>query len=397
MRILSLSKDRAEIEKILNRPPFEESALALAREIIAKIKEGGDSALLSFVRRFDSPNVSSLAVSQEEIESAYAKAKKSFIRAVRRAKGNIERFHKVCLKSLRETVLKLPNGTKLASLIRPIERVGIYIPGGKAPYPSTLLMTAIPAQVAGVSEIILCSPPQADGEIHPLILATAKELGISRIFRAGGAHAIAGMAFGTETIPKVDKIVGPGGAIVAGAKKEVFGYVSIESIAGPSEVLILADEKANPSFIASDLLAQAEHDPLAWSVLVTTSAQLAEAVRKEINDLLPSMGRREIIERSLGERGFAIIADSLESAIAFANDFAPEHLEIMVENGEEIVQFIRNASHMLGGAEVGGEPFRYVAFEDAHLAFFPLLCPEDEMGIERTPSPIGAVHQLPIY
>jgi len=349
VRIISLSRDKAEIERILNRPPFEESTLTLTRDIVQKVRDNGDSALLSFVQLFDSPNVSSLAVSEEELASAYKKVSDSFLRAIRRAKRNIQRFHKACLKGIKDTVLNLPNGTKLASLIRPLEKVGIYIPGGRAPYPSTLLMTAIPAQIAGVEEIIVCSPPQKDGEIHPLILAVAKELGIGKIFRAGGAHAISAMAFGTETIPRVDKIVGPGGAIVAEAKREVFGYASIESIAGPSEVLILAEERTNPSFIASDLLAQAEHDPLAWSVLITTSLPLAEAVKGEIEQLLPSMGRREIIERSLGQRGFAIIADSLESAINFINDFAPEHLEILLENGEEIVPLIKNAGAMFLG------------------------------------------------
>ncbi|MGB9797657.1 MAG: histidinol dehydrogenase, partial [bacterium] len=258
MRILYLEKDRKEIQEILNRPPFEEIALDSAKEIIKKVREGGDFALISLVKKFDSPNITSLSVSPSDLEEAHRKVSRSFLSAIRRAKRNIERFHKSCLKNLKEMILKFPNGTKLASLLRPIEKVGIYIPGGKAPYPSTLLMTAIPAQVAGVKEIIVCSPPQKDGEIHPLILATAKELGIEKIFRAGGAHAIAALAFGTESIPKVDKIVGPGGAIVAGAKREVFGYVGIESIAGPSEILVLADEKANPYFIALDLLAQAE-------------------------------------------------------------------------------------------------------------------------------------------
>lgn len=349
MKILKLSNDRTEIERIINRPPVEESALSIAREIISTVREGGDSALLSLVQRYDSPNVSSLIVSDEAIELAYRKTSKSLIQAIRRAGKNIRRFHEACLRNIKETVVNLTNGSKLASLIRPIEKVGIYIPGGKAPYPSTLLMTAIPAQVAGVKEIIVCSPPQAEGEIHHLILATAKEVGISKIFRAGGAHAIAGMAFGTETIPRVDKIVGPGGAIVAGAKKEVFGYVSIESIAGPSEVLILADDEANPSFIASDLLAQAEHDPLAWSVLVTTSLKLAEVVKKEIEELLPSMGRRDIIEQSLGQRGFAIIADSIDKAIGFVNDFAPEHLEIMVQDGDAILPLIKNAGAIFLG------------------------------------------------
>jgi histidinol dehydrogenase len=349
VRVLRIDRDKEEIGKLLNRPPFEELALDLAKEIIQKVKEGGDSVLLRFVREFDSPNVKSLLVSPEDLEEAHKKASKSFLSAIRRARRNIERYHKAILKNLRETILHLPNGTKLASFIRPIERVGIYIPGGRAPYPSTLLMTAIPAQVAGVKEIIVCSPPQKDGEIHPLILATAKELGIEKVIRAGGAHAISAMAFGTESIPKVDKIVGPGGAIVAGAKKEVFGYVGIESIAGPSEVLILADEKANPHFIALDLLAQAEHDPLAWSVLVTTSQELAERVLREIEALIRGMERREIIEESLGNRGYIIIANSLEMAIEFVNDFAPEHLEIMMEEGEEIVPFIENAGAIFLG------------------------------------------------
>ncbi|MBC7330193.1 histidinol dehydrogenase [bacterium] len=349
MRVLRLDRDKDEIVKLLNRPPFEESALSLAKEIIHKVREDGDSALLQFVRKFDSPNVKSLLVSLQDLERAHKKASKSFLSAIRRARRNIERFHKAILKNLRETTLKLPNGTKLASLIRPLERVGVYIPGGRAPYPSTLLMTAVPAQVAGVKEIIVCSPPQKDGEIHPLILATAKELGIERVIRAGGAHAISAMAFGTESVPKVDKIVGPGGAIVAGAKKEVFGYVGIESIAGPSEVLILADEKANHHFIALDLLAQAEHDPLAWSVLVTTSEELAERVLNEIETLLPGMARREIIEESLGNRGYIIIANSVEMAIEFVNDFAPEHLQIMMEEGEEIVPLIENAGAIFLG------------------------------------------------
>ena len=349
MRVLRLDRDKEEIEKLLNRPPFEESALNLAKEIVQKVREGGDSALLQFVQRFDSPKVKSLLVSPEDLEKAYKKASKSFLSAIRRARRNIERFHKAILKNIKETILNLPNGTKLASLIRPIEKVGIYIPGGRAPYPSTLLMTAVPAQVAGVREIIVCSPPQKDGEIHPLILATAKELGIEKVLRAGGAHAIAALAFGTESVPKVDKIVGPGGAIVAGAKKEVFGYVEIESIAGPSEILALADGKANPHFIALDLLAQAEHDPLAWSVLVTTSEELAERVLNEIETLLPEMERREIIEESLRNRGFVIIANSRERAIDFVNDFSPEHLEIMMEEGEKIVHLIENAGAIFLG------------------------------------------------
>ncbi|MGC8843198.1 MAG: histidinol dehydrogenase, partial [bacterium] len=342
MRILYLEKDRKEIQEILNRPPFEEIALDSAKEIIKKVREGGDFALISLVKKFDSPNITSLSVSPSDLEEAHRKVSRSFLSAIRRAKRNIERFHKSCLKNLKEMILKFPNGTKLASLLRPIEKVGIYIPGGKAPYPSTLLMTAIPAQVAGVKEIIVCSPPQKDGEIHPLILATAKELGIEKIFRAGGAHAIAALAFGTESIPKVDKIVGPGGAIVAGAKREVFGYVGIESIAGPSEILVLADEKANPYFIALDLLAQAEHDPLAWSILLTTSPDLADRVLREIEALMPKMERKAIIEESLRNRGFVIIADSLGKAVDFVNDFAPEHLEIMIEGWEELIPLIKN-------------------------------------------------------
>ncbi|MGB9876273.1 MAG: histidinol dehydrogenase [bacterium] len=349
MRILYLEKDRKEIQEILNRPPFEEIALDSAKEIIKKVREGGDFALISLVKKFDSPNITSLSVSPSDLEEAHRKVSRSFLSAIRRAKRNIERFHKSCLKNLKEMILKFPNGTKLASLLRPIEKVGIYIPGGKAPYPSTLLMTAIPAQVAGVKEIIVCSPPQKDGEIHPLILATAKELGIEKIFRAGGAHAIAALAFGTESIPKVDKIVGPGGAIVAGAKREVFGYVGIESIAGPSEILVLADEKANPYFIALDLLAQAEHDPLAWSILLTTSPDLADRVLREIEALMPKMERKAIIEESLRNRGFVIIADSLDKAIDFVNDFAPEHLEIMIEGWEELIPLIKNAGAIFVG------------------------------------------------
>ncbi|MBC7326610.1 histidinol dehydrogenase [bacterium] len=349
MKVLNLRKDKKEIARIINRPPFEESALKAVSDIVKRVREEGDSALIDFVHRYDSPNVRSLGVSEEEVERAYDKAPKRFLSAVRRAKRNIENFHRACLKNIRETFLRFPNGTKLASLIRPIERVGIYIPGGKAIYPSTLLMTAIPAQVAGVGEIIICSPAQRDGEIHPLILATAKELGLRKIYRVGGAQAISAMAFGTETIPKVDKIVGPGGAMVASAKREVFGYVSIESIAGPSEVLILADETANPRFIASDLLAQAEHDPLAWSVLVTTSPTLVEEVEKEMDAILPTLGRIEIIKSSLDQRGYSVIADSLNEAIEFVNDFAPEHLEIMAQNAEEFLPKIKHAGAIFLG------------------------------------------------
>ncbi len=350
MRIIFLDRDKEEIEKLTNRPPLEESALQTAKEIIEAVRKRGDSALLEFTRKFDSPHISQLEVTEEEIESALSEVKGAVVSALNRAIRSIVKFHRACLRNtVKATHLRTADGVELRSLVRPLKRVGLYIPGGRASYPSTVLMTAIPARVAGVEEIIMCSPPRQDGSLDPLLIVAGKKAGVDRIFKVGGAQAIAGMAFGTETIPKVDKIVGPGGAIVASAKKEVFGYVNIEGIAGPSEVLILCDETANPRFVALDLLAQAEHDPLAWAVLVTTSPSLAQEVLKEVTSRIETLERKEIIRQSLEKRGYVVIAKDLSQAVAFANAFAPEHLQIILKEEQEILGKIENAGAIFLG------------------------------------------------
>ena len=323
------------------------NAEATVRRIIADVQEAGDSAVRRWTKKLDQVELKSFWVSEEEINRAVKSMPASYSRSLRHAMTNILRFHKAQLRTNRTFTTR--EGAQLGFRFVPVERVGIYIPGGKAAYPSTVLMNVIPAKVAGVREIIIASPPSSSGSVHPAVLGAAGFLGIRRILRIGGAQAIAALAFGTKTVPKVDVITGPGNIYVATAKKLVFGTVGIDSIAGPSEIAILADASANPAFIAADLIAQAEHDSSAVAIAVTTSESMANAISREIRKLSKATPRRVAVQQSLSNNGFIVIADSLESAIQFINELAPEHLEVMTKQPERVAERIRNAGAIFIG------------------------------------------------
>ena len=316
-------------------------------EIIAAVRAEGDAALFRFCRQFDRAELSSLAVSAEEIDEAFAAVEPKFIEILEAAAKNIRAFHE---KQVRNSfILNNENGIVIGQKIIPVDRAGLYVPGGTAAYPSTVLMDAIPAKIAGVREVVMVTPPSADGKINPVILAAAKIAGIDRIFKVGGAQAVAALAYGTESIPKVDKIVGPGNAYVAEAKKQVFGVVSIDMIAGPSEILVVADGKSNPRHVAADLLSQAEHDRMASAVLVTDSAELATAVSDELERQIPLLSRAEIARTSIDANGKIIVAPTLDVAIDIANELAPEHLELCVDNPFDYLDAIRHAGSIFMG------------------------------------------------
>lgn len=337
-----------DYEKTEKSPIFQRTTPNLqvtepVREIIARVRKEGDQALFAYSRLFDKVEVSSLEVTGEELEDAMEKADKELISVLTSAAENIRAYHS---QQKRTGFSFSPEpGVVLGQKITPLEKVGIYVPGGTAAYPSTVLMTAIPAKIAGCGEIVMVSPP----EIPPAILAAAKIAGVDRIFRVGGAQAIAALAYGTEIIPRVDKIVGPGNAYVAEAKRQVFGQVAIDMIAGPSEILIIADEKSNPAHIAADMLSQAEHDKLASAVLITTSRSLAEAVQKELEAQLLELPRKEIARASLEGQGKIILAASIPQAIEISNRLAPEHLELMVERPMDYLDSIQNAGSVFLG------------------------------------------------
>lgn len=316
--------------------------------IIAEVKAGGDKALFACTERFDGVKLFSLAVTREEIDEAYKTVEPAFLDVLREAAENIRAFHK---NQVREgfRLGKTGQGVVTGQKITPIERVGLYVPGGTAAYPSTVLMDAIPAKIAGCSEIVMVTPPGKDGKIPAAILAAADVAGVDRIFKIGGAQAIAALAFGTESVPKVDKIVGPGNAFVAEAKKQVFGTVSIDMIAGPSEILVVADGSCDPAFVAADLLSQAEHDKNASAVLVTDSAALAEAVRDELERQIPQLPRCEIARASIDKNGKIIVAENLLQAIEISNEIAPEHLELSVENPFDYLDAVKNAGSVFLG------------------------------------------------
>ncbi len=316
-------------------------------DILADVRKNGDAALLGYTKKFDKAELSSLEVSAEETDAAIASADPALFEVMKKAAKNIEAFHR---RQLREGfVINGDDGVILGQRVLPLERVGVYVPGGTASYPSTVLMNCIPAKLAGVRELILITPPAPDGSVSPDILAAAKIGGADRIIKAGGAQAVAALAYGTETVPKVDKIVGPGNAYVAEAKRQVFGQVAIDMIAGPSEILIIADGTANAAFVAADLLSQAEHDAMASAVLVTTSPALAEEVAAEIERQLETLPRREIARRSIDGNGRILLADSPEQAIDLANTLAPEHLELCVEKPFDMLERIRNAGSVFLG------------------------------------------------
>ena len=316
-------------------------------EIIARVKKDGDSALYAYAEKFDRVRLSSLEVSQEEIDFAYENADENFVAVLEEAAENIRSFHKQQLR--KGFSLRRADGSVVGQKITPIERAGLYVPGGTAAYPSTVLMDAIPAKLAGVKEIVMVTPPAKDGKVNPDILTAAKVAGVTRIFKIGGAQAIAALAYGTESVPKVDKIVGPGNAYVAEAKKQVFGKVDIDMIAGPSEILIVADGKNNPKFVAADLLSQAEHDKMASAVLVTDDKAFAKAVAEELERQIPTLDRREIARTSIDDNGKIIVTADLAAAIEVANEIAPEHLELCVDDPFLWLDKVRHAGSVFLG------------------------------------------------
>lgn len=358
MRIVKLTAESKKglLEDLLQRSPNHygqyESAVA---EIIETVKKGGDEALFSYTEKFDhcKMDAAHIRVTREEIDEAYQKVAADFVEVMKKSAANIRAFHE---KQLRNSWFDpKPDGTILGMKILPIAIAGVYVPGGKAAYPSSVLMNVLPAKVAGVERIIMTTPPGADGKVNPGTLVAAHIAGVDEIYKVGGAQAIAAMAFGTQSIPKVDKITGPGNIFVALAKKACFGYVSIDSIAGPSEILVIADETANPRYVAADLLSQAEHDELASAILITTSKTLADQVSIEVDRFVANLSRREIIEKSLNNYGYILLVDSLDEAADTANEIASEHLEILTKDPFAMMTKIRNTGAIFLG-EYSSEP-----------------------------------------
>ena len=358
MRIQKLNKDTKQnlLEDLLKRSPNSYGQYeASVQSILNEVKEKKDEAVFAFTRKFDGAEISAdnILVTEAEIEEAYQEVDASLLDVIRKARNNIENFH--AKQRQNSWFDSKPDGTILGQKVTPLQRVGVYVPGGKAVYPSSVLMNVMPAKVAGVDEIIMVTPPGKEGKISPNTLVAAKEAGVDKIYKVGGAQAIGALAYGTESIPKVDKIVGPGNIYVALAKKAVYGHVSIDSIAGPSEILVIADETANPRYVAADLLSQAEHDELASAILVTTSEDLAKAVSNEVDGFLKVLSRSEIIAKSLDNYGYILIADTMDDVIDVANEIASEHLEIQTKNPFEVMTKIRNAGAIFIG-EYASEP-----------------------------------------
>ena len=352
MKTVTLNKENKQeiLNELQNRSPeaFEEQE-RVVRTILQDVRIKGDEAVLAYTEKFDGIRLeaSGLLVRKEEIDAAYNEVDPSLPEVIRKALVHILSYHE---KQKRNSwITTTEEGTLLGVRILPMERVGVYVPGGKAAYPSSVLMNIVPAKVAGVDEIIMVTPCGRDGRVNPAVLVAANEAGADRIYRVGGAQAVAALAYGTETIPKVDKIVGPGNIYVALAKKAVFGSVSIDSVAGPSEILVLADETADPRYVAADLLSQAEHDEMASAVLITTSKELSEKVCTEIDGFLKNLSRRAIIEKSLDQFGYILLAENMDDAIAAANAFAPEHLEIQTAAPLEVMTRIRHAGAIFLG------------------------------------------------
>lgn len=319
----------------------------IVSEIIADVRKNGDKALFAYCEKFDKAKLTALQVSEAEIEEALAAVEPEFLDILQKAAVNIRNFHQRQVRN--SFVISEENGIVVGQKIIPVDRAGLYVPGGTAAYPSTVLMDSIPARIAGVREVVMVTPPNKEGKVNPVILAAAKIAGVDRIFKVGGAQAVAALAYGTESIPRVDKIVGPGNAFVAEAKKQVFGQVSIDMIAGPSEILIVANGASNPRHLAADLLSQAEHDKLASAVLVTDSAELAKAVQAELEVQIPMLERAEIARSSIDNNGKIIVAENLLQAIEIANEIAPEHLELCVDNPFDYLDAVRHAGSIFLG------------------------------------------------
>ncbi len=358
MRIVNLTGETKKdiLNDLLKRSPNNYSQYEnTVNEIIDSVRKNGDRAIFDYTLKFDKYALSEddIKVTREEIEEAYTMLDAGLVEVIRKSAENIRAFH---TKQLRNSWFDAKeDGTILGMKITPIARAGVYVPGGKAAYPSSVLMNVIPAKVAGVSEIIMTTPPGADGKVNPGTLVAADIAGVDTIYKVGGAQAIAAMAFGTASIPKVDKITGPGNIFVALAKKAVYGYVSIDSIAGPSEILVLADETANPRYVAADLLSQAEHDELASAILITTSKELAEAVSEQVDLFTAELSRKEIITKSLENYGYILLAENMSDAIEAVNEIASEHLEILTSNPFEVMTRIKNAGAIFMG-EYASEP-----------------------------------------
>ena len=358
MRIQKLNSDTKKnlLEDLLKRSPNNYGQYeASVKEILDKVKEEKDAAVFAYTAKFDGAELTAdtIEVTDAEIEEAYAQVDDTLLTVIRKAKDNIESYH--AKQRQNSWFDSKPDGTILGQKITPLHRVSVYVPGGKAVYPSSVLMNVMPAKVAGVDEIIMVTPPGKNGKVSPNTLVAAKEAGVDKIYKVGGAQAIAALAYGTESIPKVDKIVGPGNIYVALAKKAVYGHVSIDSIAGPSEILVVADETANPRYVAADLLSQAEHDELASAILVTTSEKLAHEVSDQVDSFLKELSRAEIISKSLDNYGYILLADTMEDVIDVANEIASEHLEIQTKNPFEVMTKIRNAGAIFIG-EYASEP-----------------------------------------
>lgn len=352
MRTVRLTKESTKdiLENLLKRSPNNYGKFeAAVADILANVKEKGDEALFSYTKEFDKVEVTpeTIRVTEEEIEEAYKAVDASLLEVIRKALVNIRSYHEKQRQNSWFTSTE--NGTMLGQKVTPLNRVGVYVPGGKAVYPSSVLMNIVPAKVAGVPHIVMTTPPGKDGKVNPSTLVAAKEAGADEIYKVGGAQAIGALAYGTASIPKVDKIVGPGNIFVALAKKAVYGHVSIDSIAGPSEILVLADETANAHYVAADLLSQAEHDEMASAILITTSTELAQNVEKEIEGYLKVLSRKEIIEKSLENFGYILIAEDMNEAIEAANEIASEHMEIVTKNAFEVMMKVRNAGAIFIG------------------------------------------------
>ena len=357
MRILKLTEDTRKdiLQNLLKRSPNNYGEFeGRVNAIIEEVRNNRDQAVFNYTKQFDGAdiNAGNILVTEEEIAEAYEQVDTTLLAVIRKSLVNIKKYHE---KQVQNSWFTTEDGIILGQKVTALATVGVYVPGGKAVYPSSVLMNVLPAKVAGVDRIAMCTPPGKDGKVYPSTLVAAKEAGVDEIYKVGGAQAIAAMAFGTESVPKVDKIVGPGNIYVALAKKAVFGYVSIDSIAGPSEILVLADETANPRYVAADLLSQAEHDEMASAILITTSQKLAEEVSAEIDQFVAELSRKEIIQKSLDNYGYILVADNMEEAIDTVNAIASEHMEIVTADPFHVMTKIRNAGAIFIG-EYSSEP-----------------------------------------
>ena len=357
MRILKLTEDTRKdiLQNLLKRSPNNYGEFeGRVNAIIEEVRNNRDQAVFNYTKQFDGAdiNAGNILVTEEEIAEAYEQVDTTLLAVIRKSLVNIKKYHE---KQVQNSWFTTEDGIILGQKVTALATVGVYVPGGKAVYPSSVLMNVLPAKVAGVDRIVMCTPPGKDGKVYPSTLVAAKEAGVDEIYKVGGAQAIAAMAFGTESVPKVDKIVGPGNIYVALAKKAVFGYVSIDSIAGPSEILVLADETANPRYVAADLLSQAEHDEMASAILITTNEEFADQVDKEVRGFVEVLSRKAIIEKSLENFGYILIAEDMDEAIEAANEIASEHMEIVTKNPFEDMMKVRNAGAIFIG-EHSSEP-----------------------------------------